>query len=289
MRDPLDDLVGAYRSACDGAPGAAPSQARVRLMRSVHRQHDRRRAAGFVAVFAMVLLTNTTTWAWSTGRAQELLATFSVGEGDRGRAPSAGGAAEPNETVAAIPTPRPEPPTSRPEIPVPSPEDEPPIAEPDPAAGAVGIEPRVPRPGLVGASAGRTRSRPAPRADPRPTESSVSAPEPPSGSLDEALAELETQTDVAERRLFRRAHDLHFSGDYDAALAGWDRYLQRYPRGRFAPESRYNRAIALLRLGNTEDARRALQPLAAGRHGTTHTAEARALLDAIDEGRIRAR
>ena len=51
------------------------------------------------------------------------------------------------------------------------------------------------------------------------------------------------------------------------ALAAWDAYLAGYPRGTFAPEARYNRALCLARLGRFASAAEALRPFATGRVG----------------------
>jgi hypothetical protein len=48
------------------------------------------------------------------------------------------------------------------------------------------------------------------------------------------------------------------------ALAAWDEYLAAHPRGTFAPEARYNRALCLVRLGKLAAAVEALRPFAAG-------------------------
>ncbi|HEY6555818.1 MAG TPA: hypothetical protein VI072_01040 [Polyangiaceae bacterium] len=85
-----------------------------------------------------------------------------------------------------------------------------------------------------------------------------------------------------ELDLYRSAHALHFSGaDPRAALAAWDAYLARAPRGRFALEARYNRAICLARLGQTSAAESALEPFASGEHGEYRKESARALRDAL--------
>jgi hypothetical protein len=75
-----------------------------------------------------------------------------------------------------------------------------------------------------------------------------------------------TATSAAEAEaLYRAAHELHFHGDdVAAALAAWDTYLAASPRGAFAVEARYNRALCLVRLGRLDEARTALAPFAAG-------------------------
>jgi TolA-binding protein len=85
-----------------------------------------------------------------------------------------------------------------------------------------------------------------------------------------------------EERLYARAHEAHFVGSDPApALAAWNLYLRRYPRGAFVPEARYNRALTLLRLGRVEAAIAALRPFAAGAFGAYRRDEATTLLTAV--------
>jgi TolA-binding protein len=72
-----------------------------------------------------------------------------------------------------------------------------------------------------------------------------------------------------ERLAYERAHRDHFFRDTPAAaLAAWDDYLAAYPRGTFAPEARYNRALCLTRLGRFAAAAEALRPFTTERfHG----------------------
>ena len=82
--------------------------------------------------------------------------------------------------------------------------------------------------------------------------------------------------------LYRRAHRLHFAEANPAgALAAWDAYLAAAPRGRFSTEARYNRALCLIRLGRTAEARTALEPFAAGRFGGYRQREASELSEAL--------
>jgi TolA-binding protein len=85
----------------------------------------------------------------------------------------------------------------------------------------------------------------------------------------------------ADGDLYRLAHEAHFDAhDYARALTGWDAYLSAAPRGRFATEARYNRAICLLRLGRDTEARQALEPFASGKMGYRQS-EAQQLLDEL--------
>lgn len=82
--------------------------------------------------------------------------------------------------------------------------------------------------------------------------------------------------------LYRAAHTAHFV-DHDPAraLAAWDAYLAAAPTGSFAPEAQYNRALSLVRLGRTAEARSALSPFASGAYGAYRQAEASALLERL--------
>ena len=88
--------------------------------------------------------------------------------------------------------------------------------------------------------------------------------------------------DPAERRAYEDAHALHFDArDPGGAVEAWDRYLSRYPRGRFAPEARYNRALSLVRLDRRDEAIEALRPFARGSYGTYRRRESTELLEAL--------
>lgn len=120
------------------------------------------------------------------------------------------------------------------------------------------------------------------------TELFVRAPEPSDplalASTPPALAapRRAIAVDPAERRAYDAAHALHFEArDAAAAITAWDAYLAAYPRGRFATEARYNRALALVRLGRRDEAIAALQPFARGDHGRYRRREAASLLEAL--------
>lgn len=83
--------------------------------------------------------------------------------------------------------------------------------------------------------------------------------------------------------LYRNAHRLHFTvHDSSAALSAWDDYLRADPNGSLALEARYNRALCLVRLERSGEAREALAPFADGRFGGYRQSEARALLGILD-------
>lgn len=83
------------------------------------------------------------------------------------------------------------------------------------------------------------------------------------------------------RALYLVAHRAHFGGgSAENALRAWDAFLAAAPNDSFAPEARYNRAIALLRLARYELALAALEPFACAEQGAYRQREARALIAA---------
>jgi TolA-binding protein len=83
-----------------------------------------------------------------------------------------------------------------------------------------------------------------------------------------------------ETRAYARAHQAHVTDDAPArALDAWDAYLAAFPRGAFAPEAAYNRAICLVRLERRAEAARVLHRLAAAPPGGYRREEALRLLD----------
>jgi hypothetical protein len=83
----------------------------------------------------------------------------------------------------------------------------------------------------------------------------------------------------SEARAYARAHRAHFIDQAPAqALAAWNDYLRRYPRGSLAPEAQFNRALCLVRLGRFDEATRALQAFAAGQPDGYRQADVERLL-----------
>lgn len=86
----------------------------------------------------------------------------------------------------------------------------------------------------------------------------------------------------AELELYRTAHRAHFTDQNSAAaLAAWDAYLAKAPKGRFVLEARYNRALCLVRLERTAEAKTALEPFARGAYGSYRKREASELLEVL--------
>jgi hypothetical protein len=94
-----------------------------------------------------------------------------------------------------------------------------------------------------------------------------------------------TDTPDEEGASYGRAHRAHFGGLPPArALAAWDEYLRRFPRGVFVPEAQYNRALCLVRLGRHAAAARALRPIVHGLDGGYRRKEACTLLGWLHQG-----
>jgi hypothetical protein len=151
---------------------------------------------------------------------------------------------------------------------------EPEVRASKPLRGAV----RGPLPAPVPASPALSSSAAVPLA-PVPVE----PPAPPARS---ALASAAAM-DAAEEReleLYRAAHRSHFvDKNFGAAFALWSDYLRQVPGGRFGLEARYNRALCLVQLGRTSEARSALEPFARGAFGSYRQREAKDLLEALGD------
>jgi hypothetical protein len=121
---------------------------------------------------------------------------------------------------------------------------------------------------------------PAPAATPEPAPS-IQAPPAASSA---ALAVRPKAAPDPSHELYRRAHQAHFTEhDPARALALWESYLREAPRGRFAVEARYNRALCLVRLGRHAEARTALEPFAKGAVGSYRQHDAEQLLEALGD------
>ncbi len=113
------------------------------------------------------------------------------------------------------------------------------------------------------------------------TAASVAAAEPEAPGAASAAA---NDGEASSLTLYKDAYRLHFVEQrYAEALAAWDEYLRAAPAGRLVVEARYNRAIALVRLGRRSDAEAALAPFARGEvSGGYRASEARNLLEVLN-------
>ena len=152
---------------------------------------------------------------------------------------------------------------------------------------------KPPGPSASSADSAPASAPPAPEVIGRREVSEAVSPEPgavprraPAASSSGSPSVVRSPAPVAEAAdelaLYKEAHRAHFNDhDYTSALAGWDRYLARAPRGTFALEARYNRAVALHRLGRRAEAIEALRPFAAGTYGRYRRDEAQALIEEL--------
>lgn len=82
--------------------------------------------------------------------------------------------------------------------------------------------------------------------------------------------------------VYRRAHRAQFQqGDCGAALRDYQQYLRENSGGRFALDAGYNRALCLVRVGRTGEAKDVLARFANGGHGGYRQADAQRLLAAL--------
>jgi hypothetical protein len=115
----------------------------------------------------------------------------------------------------------------------------------------------------------------APSAPPTQRATTIAKVAPPSHS-----AAVPSESEIDD--LYRTAHRAQFFGaDPARAVVLWDRYLAAAPNGSLSPDARYNRAIALVRLGRKAEAATALEPFARGEYGGYRKTEATSLLEGL--------
>jgi hypothetical protein len=242
--DPIGEHARALRESHDGTSADAAATRRRILAMAYTRARRRRRLFVVLAPLAAVFLLSTA-WAAVTGRLPRVISLFTATRAPAAPVTSPTRAAAVGPTEATAPVPAVESPSASQVEEGPSP---PPSAHTPPIASIAKADPQA-----TGRPAAPSR---APRADDAPAD--------------------------AEASLYAAAHHAHFEArDPEAALRAWNAYLAAYPDGRFALEARYNRALALVRLGRAADARAALAPFADGSYGGYRRAEARALMDAL--------
>jgi hypothetical protein len=287
--DLLQRAVRALRQEADG-PSAAPLNkgAILEQIEADRRNHARRMA--IVTPLAALLLTSTAIAAatgtlpvaWLKVKALVMPTAepavepaAELPDSPPRHRPQVRAATQPGQPESLAPPENLAPPEQAPPQPAPlaEPAQAPQPAQPDPSESlAQRPDPASARP-RTAQKAGRSLEK-APAVDPAPAASAVPAPPepqtpPPADGLD----------------LFRRAQQLQFKQQqWQAALNAWDAYLAGQEHGALAPEARWNRAVCLLRLHRTAEARRALQPFAQGAEGGYRQAEAQALLRALDDG-----
>ncbi len=240
-----------------------------------------RTAAALAATLAL-----TTAWAASTGRLGRI---FDAGEPGEPEAP-----AEPQRTERGTKATS----ASRPPV-----SEETPAAQEARTTQETSVAPEMAAGDVSATAPSAFATPPVAERTPTPPPTKPAAASPSTHAIDArsthpAQAETEGSTPIAPPNVdapataasaadpndvaFERAHRLHFDGNYADALAAWDTYLQNAPNGRFAPEARFNRAIALWKLGRKSEAKQALEPFARGVYGDYRRDEARRLLDAAE-------
>ena len=116
-----------------------------------------------------------------------------------------------------------------------------------------------------------------------PAKASAAAPSAAYAAMPSAESRDGARRSSKELAAYDRAHRAHFEqANPEQALRLWDDYLREFPGTRWVPEARYNRALCLLRLGRTEQARQELVPFAKGAYGGYRQREAQNLLDATE-------
>jgi type IV secretory pathway VirB10-like protein len=239
-----DDVVTraarALREETHAHADQPPPGAMDRVVAEAGRRARRRKVALVVTIQIALGFGGVVAWAAASGRLERWVADLQAAD-----APPPGAPVRPATRRRASPpavapavVPPSQPSAEVPPSPEPAPMEPPPVVAPPPA--------------------------PAKRPVARPAPAKPAALEPAQAAVD-------------PDQLYREAHEAHFTRrDYAAAVAAWDRYL--LTPGRFAPEARFNRAVALLRLGRSAEAAAALDPFARGEYGAYRQEEARALL-----------
>lgn len=262
--DPLKRMATALAEENDGAH-AAPQVTRARVQRLLAEKQKKRRSWLVFGVPLFAVFAGSTAWAALHDGLPSVDALFSFTEAtdsksDASLSPTASSAATAStDTTPTL---------------VPS---EPSNAAPS-SAGPSSAAPSVATPTTTVSSPSSTASAPASVAPPvarNPSISAASAPQTPTAPpVDPSTLGLE---------IYKRAHALQFHESNCAdAISSYVEYLRVAPRGAFVLEARYNTGVCAARIGRNDDARRSLQPFADGSLGDYRSADARALLDALD-------
>lgn len=267
----------------EAAPDAGAPPTRIRVLATLDARRARSRWALAAAAALALAVLPPTAWAWSTGRLERWIASVAVPSTSEETA-SPSGAREREERAPSV-APRAGEPGAPPAPDAPGVQEEsvtpPSTGEPD-----VGRDVSAPSPAIARAPSRDSRARRRGGAAVVPAEPAIAPRQEPAVASNESSstepADPAPALDSRERELFARAHHLHFGGGpQTATLAAWDDYLRAFPRGHYAPEARYNRALTLVRLGRIEEARRVLARFAAAPAGSYRRDEARALVDAL--------
>lgn len=166
-------------------------------------------------------------------------------------------------------------------VPAPAPID----PAPSPVVGTPDAPPSPTSLPVVARAASTTRAMPHATSEagpesvlsPPPRAESVAPPAPPPAPVDE-----QADARAADTRDFKTAYRSHDTGSPAASIEAFDKYLAAHPAGRFVPEARYARAVALVRAGRTAEARRALAAFADAPAGSYRRDDAARVLRTLD-------
>ncbi|MGK3984285.1 hypothetical protein WME99_14675 [Sorangium sp. So ce136] len=285
--DVLRDAARALRDEADASRGRR-DETRARVMRSLKAQRARRLTTVRLVVPLAAVLVGSAAWAsaarwfpdaWNDVASQLGLTAADPPDAPPGPPPSRARSAPRRAAEADVPAPPPIEPTVAELAPPAPPPLEPTVVAPAPLAPPIAPSESAPAPRrapVVAVAPATQAARPA--ASPSAASSSPAAR--PQANDPQAVQRPPAGPDTDA--LYQAAHRAHFvERNPSAALGAWDAYLAAAPRGRFAVEAQYNRALCLVRLGRTDEARRALEPFAQGAHGGYRQTESRSLLEAM--------
>ncbi len=253
MKD--EELVRAFRALREETSGPAPDAEETldRVLVSVHVRQRRRFWLVKPWLPIAAVLVGTSAWAAASGRLDSIW-------------PAADDPPPPAAVVVEVTSPAPSgraPFTNAPFTSVQGPSAEA-SATVTPSAEAAPSATSAPAPLRVRASASSTAVAPSSAAPARNT-----------------LAQ-----DKADFEAAYRLHAATKAGDVakaQAAVAAWNQYLATHPNGRFVPEAKYARAVALARAGLRNEAREALRPFADGEPGSYRRDDALEVMQAIEK------
>ncbi|HVU05690.1 MAG TPA: tetratricopeptide repeat protein [Polyangiaceae bacterium] len=274
-----DDLEQALLALREEGERPAP-QAKTTKARILRDLAPRKRKLRSVWLIPLAAILAGGTVLAATGRLPAVASMAAQALGIAPRATVAPPVSRPAKAVAAkVEQPRPEvtaaPPSPVEEVPVPA-VSLPSVAEAPSVAARADVPSAAPR---KVARAEASAPRAADRTEDAPSvATSAPAVEAPSPGAAPPAPEKE-DTAIA---LYRTARKLHFVDQNPAAaLRAWEAYLAADPSGPLSVDARYDRALCLVRLGRTAEAKTALAPFAAGKFGSYRQSEAKALLDAM--------
>ncbi|WP_437933159.1 tetratricopeptide repeat protein [Sorangium sp. So ce341] len=277
--DVLREAARALREEAD-ASVARRDETRARVMRSLKAQRARRLTTVRVVVPLAAVLVGSAAWAsaarWFPDAFQDIASQLGLSAAEPPRDPPAPPPRARSGPRHAADAPAPE--AEAPKVEAPAP--------PEAEASAAPVAPAPPSlptadPPVAPAPQRAPELAVAPRARP-PVAPSAARPAPARASASDPQAIQRPPPGPDADALYQAAHRAHFvERDPASALSAWDAYLAAAPRGRFAVEAQYNRALCLVRLGRKDEAQRALEPFAQGSFGGYRQAESRSLIEAM--------